>query len=167
MISGGSLTLSSSDDGITVADTLDITGDTDINIKTCYEGIEAGTINIGTKDSQSGPDIVIYSNDDGINASSKSSTTYVYADESEEKYTKTTIPSPILQTVTIIFLLTQHQPLCPIIRTQRLMFYFWVRHILLISILINNGGDHRKFHTVFLCCLFQRNASRNFLHILF
>lgn len=33
VISGGSLTLSSSDDGITVADTLDITGDTDINIK--------------------------------------------------------------------------------------------------------------------------------------
>lgn len=33
MISGGSLTLSSSNDGITVADTLDITGDTDINIK--------------------------------------------------------------------------------------------------------------------------------------
>ena len=75
VISGGSLTLSSSDDGITVADTLDITGDTDINIKTCYEGIEAGTINIGTKDSLSGPDIVIYSNDDGINAASKSSTT--------------------------------------------------------------------------------------------
>ena len=93
VISGGSLTLSSSDDGITVADTLDITGDTDINIKTCYEGIEAGTINIGTKDSQSGPDIVIYSNDDGINAASKSSTTYVYADESEEKYTKTTVSS--------------------------------------------------------------------------
>ena len=93
VISGGSLTLSSSDDGITVADTLDIAGATDINIKTCYEGIEAGTINIGTKDSQSGPEIVIYSNDDGINAASKSSTTYVYADESEEKYTKTTVSS--------------------------------------------------------------------------
>ena len=93
VISGGSLTLSSADDGITVADTLDITRDTSIDIKTCYEGIEAGTINIGTKDSQSGPDLVIYSNDDGINAASKSSTTYVYADESEEKYTKTTVSS--------------------------------------------------------------------------
>lgn len=93
VISGGSLTLSSADDGITVADTLDITGDTSIDIKTCYEGIEAGTINIGTKDSQSGPDLVIYSNDDGINAASKSSTTYVYEDESEEKYTKTTVSS--------------------------------------------------------------------------
>lgn len=49
VISGGSLTLSSSDDGITVADTLDITGDTDINIKTCYEGIEAGTITLPVK----------------------------------------------------------------------------------------------------------------------
>lgn len=93
VISGGDLTLSSADDGITVADTLDITRDTSINIKTCYEGIEAGTINVGTKNSQSGPDIVINSNDDGINAASKSSTTYVYADESEEKYTKTTISS--------------------------------------------------------------------------
>ena len=93
VISGGSLTLSSADDGITVADTLDITGNTSIDIKTCYEGIEASTINIGTKDSQSGPDIVIYSNDDGINAASKSSTTYVYEDESEEKYTKTTVSS--------------------------------------------------------------------------
>lgn len=93
VISGGSLTLSSADDGITVADTLDITGDTSIDIKTCYEGIEAGTINVGTKNNQSGPNLVIYSNDDGINAASKSSTTYVYADESEEKYTKTTVSS--------------------------------------------------------------------------
>lgn len=93
VISGGDLTLSSADDGITVADTLNITGDTSIDIKTCYEGIEAGTINIGMKGSQSGPDIVIYSNDDGINAASKSSTTYVYADESEEKYTKATVSS--------------------------------------------------------------------------
>lgn len=93
VISGGDLTLSSADDGITVADTLDITGDTSIDIKTCYEGIEAGTINIGMKGSQSGPDIVIYSNDDGINAASKSSTTYVYAEESEEKYTKATVSS--------------------------------------------------------------------------
>lgn len=66
VISGGSLTLSSADDGITVADTLDITGDTSIDIKTCYEGIEAGTINVGTKNNQSGPNLVIYSNDDGI-----------------------------------------------------------------------------------------------------
>lgn len=50
-------------------------------------------LTITAKDSQSGPDLVIYSNDDGINTASKSSTTYVYEDESEEKYTKTTVSS--------------------------------------------------------------------------
>ena len=92
-ITGGSLTLSSADDAITCADSLTVAGDTSIDIKTCYEGMEAGTINIGTSGSESGPSIVIYSNDDGINAASKSGTTYVYNDESEETYTKTSVSS--------------------------------------------------------------------------
>lgn len=90
-ISGGTITINSSDDGITVADTLDITGTANINIATAYEGIEGGTITIGTDDSASQPTVKVYSNDDGINASNKTSTSYVYDDESEETYTKTTV----------------------------------------------------------------------------
>lgn len=52
-----------------------------------------GTFRLKKKISSSNNTCVIYSNDDGINAASKSSTTYVYADESEEKYTKTTVSS--------------------------------------------------------------------------
>lgn len=88
VIAGGSLDIVSSDDAITAARDLMIMNGCDIAIRQCYEGIEAGTIIIGAAgDSKEEPTVKIYSNDDGINASSKT-LTYVYADESEEKYTK-------------------------------------------------------------------------------
>lgn len=90
VISGGTITLASSDDAITGVSNAIIMNDTTIHIETCYEGIEAGEIRIGSQsDSDSEPQITIYSNDDGINAASKSSVHYAYADESEEVYTKT------------------------------------------------------------------------------
>lgn len=88
VIAGGSLDIVSSDDAITAARDLMIMNGCDIAIRQCYEGIEAGTIVMGAAgDSKEEPTVKIYSNDDGINASSKT-LTYVYADESEEKYTK-------------------------------------------------------------------------------
>ena len=87
-ISGGTIILSSGDDAITAEGNLDIAGGT-INIETAYEGIEGAYIDIGTSGSSSGPNITINSNDDGINAARKTSV-YVYADEDEEVYTKTT-----------------------------------------------------------------------------
>jgi hypothetical protein len=52
--------------------------------------MESGYIVIG-KDSEaeSAPKISIYSDDDGVNAASKSSINYAYEDESEQAYTKT------------------------------------------------------------------------------
>lgn len=93
VIAGGSLDIVSSDDAITAARDLMIMNGCDIAIRQCYEGIEAGTIVMGAAgDSKEEPTVKIYSNDDGINASSKT-LTYVYADESEEKYTKKSISS--------------------------------------------------------------------------
>lgn len=91
-IVGGNITISSSDDGLTSAKSLTVSGDSNISILTSYEGIESGIINIGAQSgSQKTPSICVASNDDGINASSKQSVSYVYADESEEVYTKTEI----------------------------------------------------------------------------
>ncbi len=90
VIAGGTLDLASSDDGITAIDIMFING-CDITISQCYEGVEAGEIVMGASESsKEEPSVKIYSNDDGINASSKS-VTYVYADESEEQYTKTSV----------------------------------------------------------------------------
>ncbi|MCR5785995.1 MAG: carbohydrate-binding domain-containing protein [Eubacterium sp.] len=86
VISGGTINIYSGDDGISVAETLDITGSAVVNIKEAYEGMEAAEVNIGASGS---PSIYIYSNDDCINASAKT-LSYVYADEDEETYTKTT-----------------------------------------------------------------------------
>lgn len=91
VICGGNLTLASSDDAITCANNLTVTGEGKIDITTCYEGIEAGEITIGKEGGSEGPDIRIYSNDDGINAARKESTTYVYTDDKEKQYTKTTV----------------------------------------------------------------------------
>lgn len=91
MIYGGNLSIASSDDAIACANNLTVTGEGTIDITACYEGIEAGEITIGREGDSNGPDIRIYSNDDGINAASKESTTYVYKDDSEEQYTKTTV----------------------------------------------------------------------------
>ncbi len=88
-ISGGTITVYSGDDGISVAGTLDITGSAKINIEDAYEGIEAATVNIGKSGT---PTVTISSNDDCINASAKT-VSYVYADEDEETYTKTTVSS--------------------------------------------------------------------------
>ncbi|MBR1597669.1 MAG: carbohydrate-binding domain-containing protein [Lachnospiraceae bacterium] len=89
-ISGGDITIYSSDDGITAASELNILNSAKINIATAYEGIEGGTIVIGkASSSTSEPDVTVYSNDDGINASAKTNVTYKYADENEETYKKT------------------------------------------------------------------------------
>lgn len=88
-ISGGSLNLSSSDDGISAAQTLSITGSADVRIETCYEGLEGGSIIVGSKDEKDGPIVVINSKDDGINAASKTLTyTYDSAENDDENYLK-------------------------------------------------------------------------------
>ncbi len=84
LISGADITIASSDDAITASGELSVVNDSKIDITTCYEGIEAATINIGTKDSSSDETSVsIVSNDDGANASSKT-VDYVYGDEATE-----------------------------------------------------------------------------------
>ena len=87
-ISGGTITIKSSDDGISAVNNLYILNSASIDVQTAYEGIEAGNIVVGTT-TDSEPTVSIYSNDDGINAAKKDQLTYVYADENEEKYTKT------------------------------------------------------------------------------
>ncbi len=90
VIAGGTLKISSSDDGITGPSGIIIMNGCDIAINQCYEGIEGGEIIIGSSEGKdASPTVKIYSNDDGINAASKSEINYVYEDESEEKYTKT------------------------------------------------------------------------------
>lgn len=90
VIAGGTLKISSSDDGITAPAGVMLMNGCDIVIDKCYEGIEGGEIIIGSSvGSVREPVIRIYSNDDGVNAASKSKVNYVYKDESEEKYTKT------------------------------------------------------------------------------
>lgn len=85
------ITVSAADDGITCAENLAIMDGTNIDIKTAYEGIEAGTITVGDTNGIKEPEIVIYSNDDGVNAAKKKNVNYVYEDENEEKYTKTSV----------------------------------------------------------------------------
>ena len=92
-ISGGNITVSSADDGITAANDLTISGSsTKVNIKTSYEGLEAGVLTIGSTKSDK-PTINIIASDDGINASAKTvTTTYDTVDEksgTEVKVTKT------------------------------------------------------------------------------
>ena len=89
-ISGGAITIKSADDGIGVAKTLNITGSANIDVQQAYEGIEAGTIIVGS--GKDDPAVKVYSFDDGINTASKTYT-YVYANEDEEQYTKTTVSS--------------------------------------------------------------------------
>lgn len=90
VIAGGTLKISSSDDGITSPAGMIMMNDCDITIEKCYEGVEGGEIIIGSSQGAAGaPVIKIYSDDDGVNASSKSKVNYVYQGESEEKYTKT------------------------------------------------------------------------------
>lgn len=90
VLAGGTLTLNSGDDGITSATSLSIINDCNIKISTAYEGIESGDIVIGSAgETEKTPKVVIYSNDDGINASSKEKVVYTYEDESEAQYTKT------------------------------------------------------------------------------
>ena len=94
IITGGTITIASSDDGITAPDSMMLLNECEITINQCYEGIEGGEILIGaSKGSKIAPDIKIYSDDDGLNAASDASVAYVYADESEEQYTKTRVSS--------------------------------------------------------------------------
>ncbi|MBQ7506723.1 MAG: carbohydrate-binding domain-containing protein [Lachnospiraceae bacterium] len=88
-ISGGELKLASSDDGISAAGTLSITGDAAIEIETSYEGLEGKDILVGTKEGVDAPSVIINSKDDGINAASKSLTyTYDSAENEDENYLK-------------------------------------------------------------------------------
>lgn len=93
VIAGGTLKISASDDGITGPSEVMLMNGCDITIDKCYEGIEGGEIIIGSSEGASVgavvPTVKIYSDDDGVNAASKSNVNYVYEDESEEKYTKT------------------------------------------------------------------------------
>ena len=69
-ISGGTIDIASSDDGITSPTSLTFTGDCDVKISTCYEGIESGQIVVGSStDASAVPNIKVYSNDDGVNSS--------------------------------------------------------------------------------------------------
>ncbi|MCR5793589.1 MAG: carbohydrate-binding domain-containing protein [Lachnospiraceae bacterium] len=91
-ITGGTVTIKASDDGISTDNKLTIKDNAVVNINQAYEGIEAADLVIGTSGSESkAPYVSVYSNDDGINTASKSSVSYVYADESEETYQKTTV----------------------------------------------------------------------------
>ncbi len=97
---GGTINIAASDNGITCATvaessntnttsgagTIKITGGT-VNITECYEGIEGQDIIIGALGASTGPDISIYSNDDGINASSKT-VKYTFSDEDKTVETK-------------------------------------------------------------------------------
>ena len=60
-VSGGSITISTGDDGIHADKELDVT-DGYINVVTSYEGLEAMMLNI------SGGKVYVYATDDGLNA---------------------------------------------------------------------------------------------------
>ena len=61
VINGGTITISSGDDGMHADKQLDV-NDGYINVVTSYEGLEAITINLN------GGKIYVYATDDGINA---------------------------------------------------------------------------------------------------
>ncbi len=89
VIRGGTLNLYSSDDGITSPTSLIISGDSDVTVHTAYEGMESSLVMMGQVEGEDGtPTVSVYTNDDGLNSSGKT-VSYVYADESEEVYTKT------------------------------------------------------------------------------
>ena len=91
-ISGGTITVAASDKGIRSIESLDITGNASVTINHAYEGIETGLFNIGTSGSTTGPEISLYTMDDGVNASKKA-LTYYYTDEDEETYKKISVSS--------------------------------------------------------------------------
>ncbi|MBE5902304.1 MAG: carbohydrate-binding domain-containing protein [Lachnospiraceae bacterium] len=91
VISGkAKVTVTSSDDGLSAAGTVTIKDTATVDIQKAYEGVEAEKIIIGEKNATSGPNVTIESNDDGMNASGKT-VTYVYDDETESTYTKTSV----------------------------------------------------------------------------
>ncbi len=97
-ITGGNIEISSSDDGISSMKELEITGDAEITINTSYEGIEAQTVVVGSKDGSDDPVITMASADDGINTSGKTLTytydTYAGYDENDEiNYVKKSVSS--------------------------------------------------------------------------
>ncbi|MDE7312656.1 MAG: carbohydrate-binding domain-containing protein [Eubacterium sp.] len=87
LMTGGTLELTSADDGITAQGSVTILNDSVIDILDSYEGIEGKTIIVGST-KQASPRITISSNDDGVNAASDASLHYDYTDESEEACTK-------------------------------------------------------------------------------
>lgn len=68
IISGGTFEIETEDDAIHADVNLKISGNAEINIITCYEGLEAETIDI------SGGDITIRATDDGVNATNSTLT---------------------------------------------------------------------------------------------
>lgn len=88
-ITGGDILVASGNDGIEAAGTLGITGDARVEVSEAYEGMEAARIIIGSEDSAGGPEITLNTNDDGINASSKTVVyTYDNYDDEDCNYTK-------------------------------------------------------------------------------
>lgn len=87
LMTGGTLELVSADDGITAQDSLLILDNSVIDIQDSYEGIEGGSIIVGST-TENAPRITIASNDDGVNAASNAALHYDYTDESEETCTK-------------------------------------------------------------------------------
>ena len=76
-ISGGTIDIYSSDDGISVVNNLYFLNDASVKVNTAYEGIEASNIVMGTTDTDFAPTVSVYSNDDGINAAKKNKGNYI------------------------------------------------------------------------------------------
>ena len=93
-ITGGDINIAASDDAITAAGELSITGDANVDVSACYEGIEGQTVIVGEEDSTAGPSIAVISADDGINSASKT-LTYTYDSSSDEdaNYLKVSVSS--------------------------------------------------------------------------
>ena len=90
VIRGGKITIASGDDGVSAAGSLSVTDAAELNVTAAYEGMEAAKVVIGTDGAASGPSVTLNTNDDGINASSKTVTyTYDSADNEDYNYTKT------------------------------------------------------------------------------
>ncbi len=89
-VTGGTINVASSDDGIGAAGSLYVINSATVNVTQAFEGIEAGNVIIGTSGQENGPTITLNTVDDGINASSKT-VSYVYDSANDEdcNYVKT------------------------------------------------------------------------------
>ncbi|MBQ7583540.1 MAG: carbohydrate-binding domain-containing protein [Lachnospiraceae bacterium] len=88
-ITGGSIEIASGDDGIGAAGKLTISNNAAVKVTTAFEGLEAADIVIGGTGTGNSPTIELNTNDDGINAASKT-VVYTYDNYGYEdnNYTK-------------------------------------------------------------------------------